>query len=466
MSVAFGRLGCVLTRYIIERMSNPRPAKRVRRPIVSATLDDGTLVEAIYRPERHETTFITYRDGRLDEGRELDLPRLGPVIPYSPDNNLLTHRVLLLPSDAVAYESEKTLLQAVRAFIHSYADLTDSFEEIAGYFVLLTWIYDAFSEVPYLRFKGDFGSGKSRCLQTIGSLCYKPMFASGASTTSPLFRLIDAFQGTLVIDESDFRFSDERADIIKILNNGNAAGFPVLRSEATPSKEFNPTAFNVFGPKIIATRKSFDDPALESRCITEMMSGLAPRADIPLSLPRRFHDEATALRNQLLVYRFRNRGTARSLDDSRDPLVEARITQVFAPLLSVADDVGARERIRVLARGKSGVLAAERSATLEAQLLDIMFHMRRDLVPLAVKEIAERFNGQFGSDYQRPITPRWIGAQLRNRLSLVPVKTHGTFVIPDSEMSKLGPLGRRYGLEDIGVDMGTLGTSEEAPGAP
>jgi hypothetical protein len=240
----------------------------------------------------------------------------------------------------------------------------------------------------------------------------------------------------------------------------------VLRSEATPSKEFNPTAFNVFGPKIIATRKSFDDPALESRCITETMSGLAPRADVPLSLPRRFHDEATALRNQLLVYRFRNWGIARSLDDHRDPLVEARITQVFAPLLSVADDVGARERIRVLARGKSRVLAAERSATLEAQLLDIMFHMRRDLVPLAVKEIAERFNGQFGSDYQRPITPRWIGAQLRNRLSLVPVKTHGTFVIPDSEMSKLRPLGRRYGLEDIGVDMGMLGTSEEARGAP
>jgi predicted DNA-binding transcriptional regulator AlpA len=54
------------------------------------------------------------------------------------------------------------------------------------------------------------------------------MFVSGASTVSPMFRIIDAFRGTLILDESDFRFSDEKAEIVKILNNGNAVGFPVL----------------------------------------------------------------------------------------------------------------------------------------------------------------------------------------------------------------------------------------------
>ena len=66
---------------------------------------------------------------------------------------------------------------------------------------------------------------------TVGSLCYKPIFASGASTVSPLFRTLDLFRGTLVIDEGDFRFSDEKAEVIKILNNGNARGFPVPRTE-------------------------------------------------------------------------------------------------------------------------------------------------------------------------------------------------------------------------------------------
>ena len=60
------------------------------------------------------------------------------------------------------------------------------FEEIATQYILLTWVYDKFNELPYLRLRGDFGSGKTRALLVIGSICYKPFFASGASTVSPL----------------------------------------------------------------------------------------------------------------------------------------------------------------------------------------------------------------------------------------------------------------------------------------
>src|SRR5207244_5816333 len=104
-----------------------------------------------------------------------------------------------------------------------------------------------------LRERGDYGSGKTRFLLVVGALCYKPIFASGASTTSPLFRIMDAFRGTLILDESDFRLSDERAEIVKILNCGNARGFPVLRTEVNRAKEFDPRAYTVFGPKIVAT---------------------------------------------------------------------------------------------------------------------------------------------------------------------------------------------------------------------
>lgn len=421
--------------------------RQKKKSVVSAVLDDGTLVEAIHREDVHETSLLVWHDGVLQETSSLEVPHLGTVVPYSPSNNLLAHRVLLLPSGASEYGTEQELVARIRQFIHQFVDLSEEFEEVASHFVLMTWVYDAFNEVPYLRLKGDFGTGKSRCLQTIGSLCYKPMFASGASTTSPLFRIIDAFRGTLVIDESDFRLSDERAEIIKILNNGNAVGFPVLRSEATPSKEFNPTAFNVFGPKIIATRRAFSDEALESRCITEALSGLPPRRDVPLTLPPNFAQEATAIRNQLLMYRFRNRGEMRPSVDERDPGVEARVAQIVAPLLAVARDTKTKERLRTIARGNSGAIAAHRSATVEAQLLDIMLGMRRDGAPLLVKDVASRFNQRFGADYPNPVTPRWVGAQLRGRLSLVPVKRHGTFVVPEAQEPRLLALSQRYGLD-------------------
>lgn len=419
------------------------------RTLVSAALDDGSIVETIASRREGTVSLIRICGETVEVGQTLNLPKLGIVRPYSPDNSLLAHGVVQFPSSREEYASEGELVADVRHFIHRYADLSEAFEEAASYYVLLTWVYDAFNELPYLRLKGDFGSGKTRCLQAIGSLCYKPMFASGASTVSPLFRIIDAFRGTLIIDESDFRFSDERAEIVKILNNGNAKGFPVLRSDVTPGKDFNPKAFSVFGPKIIATRRSFDDRALESRCITEEMTGLPPRLDIPLSLPEAFHTGAEHLRNQLLSYRARRRASFGDPFSDRDPMLEARVAQVFAPLMAVATSPDAKDRLYGLARKTSGTLKSDRATTTEAQLLDIISELRRDSAPLGIKEIAERFSARFGSDAYRSVTPRWVGFQLRSRLSLLTVKSHGTFVVPETEDEKLQTLFMRYGISQV-----------------
>ena len=182
---------------------------------------------------------------------------LGPdarLVPFSANNNLIKNEVVLLPREPRIYGSEAQLVADIRSFIHRYVDFGESFENAATHYVLLTWLYDAFNELPYLRLRGDYGSGKTRALLTIGSLCYKGFFASGASTVSPIFHTLDAFRGTLIFDEADFRFSDERAEIVKILNNGNVRGLPVLRTMMNRQREFNPQAFQVFGPKIVATR--------------------------------------------------------------------------------------------------------------------------------------------------------------------------------------------------------------------
>lgn len=431
-------------------------AKQRATPVCSAVLDDATIVELVFRRETKATSFVTFKSGDIDEVAVVELPNgAGRLVPFSPRNNLLAHDVVLLPSTSRTYDSEEVLLEEVRDFIHRYADVSSSFEEIAAHYVLFSWIYDVFRELPYLRVRGDFGSGKSRVLQTIGSICYKPIFSSGASTVSPLFRILDAFRGTLILDESDFRFSDERAEIVKILNNGNGTGFPVLRSEATPNKEYNPRAFHVFGPKIIASRGLFTDRALESRCITEEMGRQFPRADIPLNLPGSFADEAQELRNKLLMFRFLNRDKPHDLPVIRDARIEPRIAQIFSPLLATIDGTAARERMLALARHYSDVLAADRSMTIEAQLLEAIHSLWTSSCPLVVKDISESFADKFGAEYRRPVTPRWIGALLRSRLSLVPAKSHGIFTIPASDEWKLKLLFEKYRVGDLG-DIGDV----------
>src|SRR5207249_903703 len=219
--------------------------KQTARPTVSTVLPDGSLAEMVCQENR--TLFCVSKDSEFRYETNL-LVNGQRLVPYSPRNNLLTNEVVLFPSEPSEYTSEQELVKGIKDFIHCYVDVSPLFEQIASYYVLFSWVYDAFNELPYLRLRGDAGSGKTRFPLTVGSLCYKPIFASGASTVSPLFRILDSMRGTLIVDEGDFRFSDEKAELVKILSNGNGRGFPVLRSEAVSGKEFSPRAYTVFGP--------------------------------------------------------------------------------------------------------------------------------------------------------------------------------------------------------------------------
>ena len=187
---------------------------------------------------------------------------------FSPPNDKLVDTTVLFPSEPVTYEDVATLPTAVRDFIHRYLELPKDYEILAGLYVLMTWVFDVLPVVPYLRARGDFGTGRSRFLQVIGIICYRAIFASGATTPSPVFRILDRYPGTLVMDEADFKLSEAWAEIVKILNQGYKPGTPVLRSEKVGQGRFEPESFAVFGPKIIASRQKFKYEALESRCLS------------------------------------------------------------------------------------------------------------------------------------------------------------------------------------------------------
>ena len=433
---------------------NPVPKKtkqagNTERKIVAVSnvSDDGSMLEMLYEPKEKRTGFAVWKDGKCTIEPSIRLPQYR-LVPYSAQNNLIKNDVVLLPSEPEDYGSETRLLDDIQDFIHRYVDVTPLFEKIASYYVLLSWVYDRFNELPYLRLRGDPGSGKTRFLLTVGSLCYKPIFASGASTVSPLFRILDAFRGTLIIDEGDFRLSDERAEIIKILNNGNAKGFPVLRSEASKTGEFNPRAYTVFGPKIVATRGFFEDKALESRCLTEAMGQTGLRDDVPINLPPEHKEEALHLRNKLLLFRFHKLQRAGVREDLVDRTIEPRLNQIFVPLLSIIDDPSAIDDLRELARKYNREMIADRGMETEAQILEIIRDMLHSPFEtrLSMTDITSWMIDRHSMDYERKITSKWIGNILRKKLNLRLQKNDGLLSIPLSEKPKLERLFERYGV--------------------
>ena len=431
----------------MKKKSQSSSKKEKYRYLISTILDDGTLVETVHLKEEKKTRFCISQDGQWKYEDQLEIDGK-TYLPYSAQNNLLRHKVLLLPESPEEYGAEEELVTKIRAYIHKYVHVSELFEQLASYYVLLTWIYDCFHELPYLRLKGDPGSGKTRCLLTVGSLCYKPIFASGASTVSPLFRMLDTIRGTLIMDEGDFRFTDERAEIIKILNNGNARGFPVLRSEVTPWGEYNPHAFYVYGPKLVATRKSFDDPALETRCITEEMGTEKLRPGIPINLTNEHAEEATLLRNMLLMFRFRrHRDTV--LDEETETLdLEPRLKQVLRPLFSVIKNEEMRRQLISLMTKYEENLALYRGMQIEAQVLQIIAEIKKQGdIPLSIPEITSWFSDRYGDQYDNKVTARTIGKIIRETLQLKPKKTGGTYVIPVDEYPKLTWLFEKYSVE-------------------
>lgn len=423
--------------------------KRGRTPAVSWIDLDGRIIELVYDAANGRTAFVIWDGESWLTADQVELSSGERLVPYSPQNNLIKNSVVVLPSDPLEYESEDALTAEIRDYIHRYLDIGETFERIATFYVLLTWLYDAFKEVPYLRFQGDYGTGKTRALLTIGSLCYKAFFASGASTVSPIFHILDAFRGTLIIDEADFRFSDEKSEIIKILNNGNVDGLPVLRTMQDRQKEFNPRAFKVFGPKIVAMRGSYEDRALESRFLTETMGTKSLRADVPINLLESQRQEALRLRNKLLLFRFRNRNSV-LLDSSLvNPALEPRLNQILVPLLSVVRDERLRREITTVASNAQATLVSERGLSIEAQVLEILAERIKlgGSAPIPLRDLTLTLFERLGTEIDRPITSRWIGAVLRKRLNILMYKSNGTFAVPATESQKILHLCKRYGVD-------------------
>jgi hypothetical protein len=405
-------------------------------------LSDGTLAEMLYDPARKPSTFFAvYQDGKIE--CKDDLLDDWKVIRPFPETQLLQSKTVLLPRTPAEYENEASLIREVQGFIHDYLTVPPLYEAIATYYVLFSWLYDRFTVLPYLRALGDYNSGKSRFLQVIGAAAYKPIFAAGAATPSPIFRLLEMFAGTLILDEADLRFSDESSELIKILNCGYQEGFPVLR---TSQESFDVQAFRVFGAKIIATRREFQDKATESRCITCEM-GMPPEKHIPLVLTDEFWQRAEQLRNKLLVFRLRKYNTTSYNPALIVPGMETRLNQVITPLLSIIDDENARKDISNFMLDFNKKIVTDRSMTLEYQILEFL-ELRKDDPEISVSEIADAVNN---SGWDVEITPKKVGNIVRKKLQLATVKKRAGYIIIYDEV-KMAQLRVKYGLKEATSD--------------
>src|SRR5206468_9883146 len=122
-----------------------------------------------------------------------------------------------------------------------------------------------------------------------------------------------------------------------------------------------------------------------------------------------------------------------------DRTFEPRRAQTSVPLLSAIEDGGAREALRQVAREDHKVRVADRGMDVEAQVLEIIQELQllNDGAGIAIKEIASRFIEQHGEDFERKVTPHWVGRIVRRKLGLKTERTKAGYVLAPAETAKL-----------------------------
>lgn len=383
-------------------------------------------------------------------------------IPYQPTLGLIKNRrIVLFPEKAEEYGSEKALNEEIRRFIHDFLDVDPFYERLASYYVMFSWLYDLFENLPYLRALGDYGTGKTRFIQTIGVLCYRPMLVSGASSVSPIFRLIDMFRGTLVVDEADLSNSDSDNEIVKIINVGYQKGGAVMRAEKEAQADiYSPEVYDVFGPKILATRKPFTDRAVESRCLTRRTTTQRPRPDIPYTLGQSFWTRSTVIRNKLLMYRLKNHRPIEIDHSLADSSVEPRLNQVTMALKSIIKDEEMRRDIDLFIRAYNDVLINDRQMTLPAVVVQALAELHfcphinvlgEDENDFSMKGIADKAQELLNEiDPDTRLTAKRIGQILSEDLGMQKRMDHPRYrrKVLVYDLDELRALMSRYGIEE------------------
>lgn len=433
----------------VSNLLKNKEAKEEKKVYKTSYFDGNYLYEMVHNKELDKTFFI-----RCDSKNNIDtVDKIASgervYFPLPPTHMFVDKSVVLFPSEVAPYLNEKELLSEIRAFIHKYVDISEEFEEISTYYVLLTWLYDKFYELPYLRARGDYGSGKSRYLKTVGSISYTPIFTAGATTASPIFRIIDEVKGTLILDEADFAKSDMTSDIVKILNTGYQKGVSVLRAEGKGTFEIK--AYEVFGPKIIATRESFSDSALESRFLVEEMGKSDLRADIPRETRKGFDEEARNIRNKLLKWRFDNYFLEVTANTEVIKGIHPRLNQIVLPLLSIIKNDDAKESLKEFIVKYNDDLIADRGLTKESDIIFAILKLEHNGFNenlFTVKQISNEVNKLIDEEIDQ-ISPRKMGWYLRKKLQLKTGKTRAGYVLNlEQNRDRVNFLKDRYGIAD------------------
>ena len=313
------------------------------------------------------------------------------------------------------------LLNEVSGIILRFIVLDKEQADAAALWVAHTHLTDEADVSPIAIINAPEKACAKTLLQTLlGRMAYRPLPASNASL-SALFRAVEAWKPTLLIDEADTFFRDN-PELHGMVNAGYKRDGFVLRSEAT-GDSFEPRMFSVYGAKSIAgiaLEKHLPDSTMSRGVVFNLRRKLPHE-----SVERMRHADAgmfERVSGKLARFAYDWSQRIRQARPHLPDELSDRAQDNWEPLLAIAECAGEEWLQRATAAALTLSSASEASASTGNELLaDIqqVFEARLskkgtkistvDLITALVEDDEKSW-----ATYNRgkPLTPRQLSKQL------------------------------------------------------
>lgn len=256
------------------------------------------------------------------------------------------------------------LLTDLATTIRRFIVCNDATAHSAALWVTMTWFMEVVQVAPLAVITApEKRCGKSMLLAILGRLVYRPLMASNI-TPAALFRSVDAWKPTLLVDEAD-AFMRDNEELRGLLNCGHTRDSAYI--VRVVGDDHVPTKFCVWGAKALAGIGHLADTIMDRSIVLELRRKLPHEQVMRLrhAEPGLIEDLAAKLARVAVDYREAMRNARPELPAK----LNDRAQDNWEPLLALADIAGGvwPELARKAALTISG--SADDHATIGTELL-------------------------------------------------------------------------------------------------
>ncbi|MEM4436779.1 MAG: bifunctional DNA primase/polymerase [Nitrososphaerota archaeon] len=347
-----------------------------------------------------------------------------------------------LPGVPEAINEDTSLWRDTLEFIREYYDnpRTDDVYHVMVSAVAWSYFCDIVKgSTPYLCFLGPFRSGKTRALEVMASLCYKPMLVVDPSEAS-MFRIIEEFKPTLFIDEAQIVDKNVRA----VMAAGYRFGVKVPRVVDPEADGLEAIRwYDVFGLKIYACREEPPSDIFSRSIIIHC------EKNVRHTKKKIDAGKAKELRTRWLAQRLRmfNKITMTFEEFQSE---DGRLQELFSPLVVMAQHFGDLEALASIERYGRQIekeIAAMETTSEDAEIISAILeyvNSKNDDAPsvIPVQDLVNILN----QDLPKPeYEARFVGKRL-TALGFERTRLHGGKRAYKIDYELLERLVRRYNI--------------------